>query len=296
MLATLDWTYLLTLIAINCVGALGFYITLSSGQLSIGHGALYALGGYCAALFSLKFTGMPVAVYLLVGFVAAAVPGYLLALITMRLRDLYFAVATFGFGGALVELIGHLGFFNGQFGLGGVAMFTTLPLALGVLAVTILVVRRWDQSLCYQVAAVTRLDQEMALVLGIDVQQMRRTGFALGAGIAGISGVLYVGSTTIITPRDGSFDHSLALLLMVVIGGTRSWRGPILGAVIWTMLPELLRFASTWRLVIFGAIAILLMAVRPEGLLGRTLPGRSLLPFGLGSKWAQLADWRRGRA
>ncbi|MFT3819313.1 MAG: branched-chain amino acid ABC transporter permease [Rubrivivax sp.] len=295
MLLTLDWTYLLTLIAINCVGALGYYVTLSSGQLSIGHGALYALGGYCAALFALRFD-VPVVVYLLVGFVAAAIPGYLLALLTMRLRDLYFAVATFGFGGALVELIGHLSFFNGQFGLGGVAMFTTLPLALAVLAVTVFVVWRWDRSLCYQLAAVTRLDQDVALVLGVDVRQMRRAAFALGAGIAGVSGVLYVGSTTIITPRDGSFDHSLALLLMVVIGGTRSWRGPILGAVIWTLLPEVLRFASSWRLMIFGAVAIALMALRPQGLLGRTLPGQSAWPAFLGGKAGLRSKWRSRNA
>lgn len=271
MFLTIDWIHLLTLIAINCVAALGYYVTLSSGQLSIGHGALLALGGYCAGVATLN-ADLPAIFYLAAGFIAAAVPGYLLALVTLRLRDLYFAVATFGFGGALVELIGHMDVFNGHFGLGGIAMFTSLPLALGVLAVTTLVVWRWDHSLNYQLAAVTRLDQEVALVLGVDVRQLRRATFALGAGIVGVAGALYAGSTTIVTPRDGSFEVSLSLLLMVVIGGTRSWLGPLLGAVIWTLLPELLRFASTWRLVLFGAVAILLMAIRPEGIVGRALP------------------------
>lgn len=274
MVLDIDWIHLLTMVAINCVGALGYYVTLSSGQLSICHGALYALGGYCGALFALSFGDAPVVAFMAVGFAAAAVAGYVLALLTTRLRDLYFAVATFGFGGALVEVIGHMKFFNNHFGLGGVPLFTTLPLALGVLAAAAFVVWRWDRSLCYQLAAVTRTDQEVALVLGVNVRQMRRAAFALGAGIAGVSGVLYVGSTTIIQPSDGGFENSLALLLMVVIGGTRSWRGPILGAMIWTLLPELLRFASTWRLVIFGAIAVGLMALRPEGILGRALPAR----------------------
>jgi branched-chain amino acid transport system permease protein len=210
--------------------------------------------------------------YLLAGFVAAAGPGYLLAIATVRLRDLYFAVATYGFGGATIELIQHVSLFNGPFGLGGVPMFTSLPLTLAVLAFVTFVVWQWDRSLIYIVAAVTRSDQDVAVVLGINVRQIRRAAFALGAGLAGVSGVLYVGSMTIITPADGGFEQSLALLLMVVIGGTQSWRGPLLGAAIWTLLPELLRFASTWRLVIFGAIAVLLMAVRPEGILGRVAP------------------------
>ncbi|MGE4238840.1 branched-chain amino acid ABC transporter permease [Ramlibacter sp.] len=279
-MATVDWHHLLILISINCIGALGYYVTLTSGQLSICHGALYALGGYFAGYVAMKLQ-WPVALLLAVGFLAAAIPGYLLALATRRLRDLYFAVATFGFGGALVEAIGHMPFLGGHFGLGGIPMFTTLPLSLGVLLVTVLFVWRWDHSLNYQINAVTKLDLEMALVLGIDVRQVRRTAFALGAGIAGVSGALYAGSTTIMTPREGGFEHSLALLLMVVIGGTRSWKGPILGAVIWTLLPELLRFASTWRLVIFGAIAVLLMALRPEGIIGRSLPGRSMF----GGSW-----------
>ncbi|MFT4067822.1 branched-chain amino acid ABC transporter permease [Paraburkholderia sp.] len=265
----IDWNHLLILIAINGVAALGYYVTLSSGQLSIGHGALFALGGYVAALTALHCDA-PAVVYLLAGGLGGAVPGYLLSLVTLRLRDIYFAVATFGFGGAVVELIGHLDFFNGQFGLGGVAMYTTLPLALGTLACAVFMVWRWDRSLNYPLAAATRFDPDVALVLGIDVRAIRRATFALGAGTVGVAGALYVGSTTIITPQDGSFEISLALLLMVVIGGTRSWRGPVLGAILWTLLPELLRFASTWRLVLFGAVAIVLMAVRPQGIVGRS--------------------------
>ncbi|WP_454688921.1 branched-chain amino acid ABC transporter permease [Achromobacter aloeverae] len=270
----IDWTHLLILIAINCVAALGYYVTLSSGQLSMGHGALFALGGYVGGLVALHFE-LPVVVYLLAGFLAAAIPGYLLAFVTMRVRDLYFAVATFGFGGALVELIGHLEFFNGQFGLGGIGMFTDLPLAAIVLAVTAFAVWRWDCSLNYQLASCTRFDQDVALVLGVDVRRLRRATFAIGAGIAGVAGVLYAGSTTIMTPQDGGFEVSLALLLMVVIGGSQSWRGAIVGAVIWTALPEILRFASTWRLVIFGVIAIVLMALRPQGIVGRARSARA---------------------
>lgn len=272
MFEFIDWDHLMILTAINAIGALGYYITLSSGQFSVGHGALYSLGAYVGGLVAIHVE-LPTFLYLLAGFVAAAVPGYLLSIATARLRDLYFAVATYGFGGATIELIQHVSLFNGPFGLGGVPMFTSLPFALAVLACVTFMVWQWDRSLVYLLAAVTRSDQDVAVVLGIDVRRLRRAAFALGAGLAGVSGVLYVGNTTIITPADGGFEQSLALLLMVVIGGTQSWRGPLLGAAIWTLLPEMLRFASTWRLVIFGAIAVLLMAVRPEGILGRASPG-----------------------
>ena len=110
-----------------------------------------------------------------------------------------------------------------------------------------------------------------AVVLGIDVRRTRAMAFAVGGGICGVAGVLYAGSTTIITPTDGAFDQSLAFLLMVVIGGASSWRGPILGAAIWTALPELLRSTDEWRMVAFGAAAVVLMAWRPQGLIPRRI-------------------------
>lgn len=269
----IDWTQLLTLLAINGVGALGFYVTMASGQLSIGHGALYTVGGYAAGYTAVTW-GVPVPGLFLIAFVAAGLVGYVFGLVLVRLRGMYFAVATFALGSAIAEAIIHVDAIGGPYGFGGIPLFTSLPLALGTLLVCAFAVRRWDRSSLYQVAALTRLDQDAAIVLGIDVRRARRAGFALGAGIAGVAGVLYVGSTSIIAPEQAGFQQSLAFLLMVVIGGARSWRGPLLGAAVWTLLPEVLRFADTWRWVIFGAIAVVLMAVRPEGMLDRRIPGR----------------------
>ncbi|ALJ19250.1 hypothetical protein AOA12_04770 [Microbacterium sp. No. 7] len=107
--------------------------------------------------------------------------------------------------------------------------------------------------------------------MGIDVARTRGIAFAIGGGIAGMAGVLYAGFTTIVSADTGSFTHSLAFLLMVVIGGANSWRGPILGAAIWTAMPELLRATDEWRMVVFGVAAIAIIVWRPQGIIPRRI-------------------------
>ena len=266
----LDYNLLFTLLGINAIGALGYYVTFSSGQFSMGHGAMYLIGGYAGGYFATKH-GLPLVPSLVVGFLCSAVVGGLLAAALYRTRGLYFAVATLAFGGVVTEGAKHLSAIGGAFGLGGIPAFTTLPVVLIVLAIVALAVWSFDRSPLYLAHALARIDQDAAVVLGIDVRRTRAMAFAVGGGICGVAGVLYAGSTTIITPTDGAFDQSLAFLLMVVIGGASSWRGPILGAAIWTALPELLRSTDEWRMVAFGAAAVVLMAWRPQGLIPRRI-------------------------
>ena len=267
-----DYELLLTLLGINAIGALGYYFTFSAGQFSMAHGAMYMIGGYAGGYLAVRL-GLPAFPALLAGFVVAAVIGGLLAVALHRTRGLYFAVATLAFGGVLTEGVKHLSFLGGAFGLGGIPPFTTLPLVLIVLVVVALALWAFDRSPLYVSHAASRSDQDAAVILGINVRRTRGFAFAVGGGIAGMAGVLYAGSTTIVTPQDGGFSQSLAFLLMVIIGGANSWRGPILGAVIWTALPELLRFTDEWRMVLFGAAAIALMVWRPQGLIPRWVFG-----------------------
>jgi branched-chain amino acid transport system permease protein len=269
----IDWELLLTILSINAIGALGYYFTFSSGQFSMAHGALFVIGGYTAASLATVAPQLPMIVYLLAGFVVAAAIGGILALALSRLRGLYFAVATLAFGGVVTEAIKKIPALGGAFGIGGIPNYTNLAIAATVLVVIVFLVWAFDRSSLYAVHASARIDQDAAVVLGISVRRTRGFAFAIGGGIAGIAGVLYAGMTTVITPANGEFDQSLAFLLMVIIGGANSWRGPILGAVIWTALPELLRSTDEWRMVIFGAAAIALMAWRPQGIIPRRIFG-----------------------
>jgi branched-chain amino acid transport system permease protein len=265
-----DYELLLTLLGVNAIGALGYYFTFSSGQLSMAHGAMFLLGGYAGGYLTATFD-LPVVLALVVGFLVPAAIGAGLALALHRTRGLYFAVATLAFGGVVVEGVKHFPMVGGAFGLGGIPNFTTLPVVLVVLVVVVVAIWAFDRSPLRIAHAAARVDQDAAVVLGIDVRRTRGFAFAVGAGLAGVAGVLYAGSTTIITPTDGDFAQSLAFLLMVVIGGAHSWRGPLVGAAVWIALPELLRATDEWRMVVFGIAAIALMIWRPQGIVPRRI-------------------------
>jgi branched-chain amino acid transport system permease protein len=276
----IDYVLLLTLVSINAIGALGYYFTFSSGQFSMGHGALFMVGGYTTGSITTSL-GLPGLSSVPLAFLIAAALGWFVAFALRRIRGLYFAVATLAFGNVAVEAIKHVEPLGGAYGLGGIEPFTTLPVALALLALTIFAVWRFDRSPMYVVHAGARIDQDAAAVLGIDVGRTRSFAFAIGGGITAVAGALYAGTTTVVSPQTGGFEMSLSFLLMVIIGGAQSWRGPILGAVIWTALPELLRATAEWRMVAFGVAAILIMIWRPEGIIPRRIfRGRSLTQVG----------------
>jgi branched-chain amino acid transport system permease protein len=139
------------------------------------------------------------------------------------------------------------------------------------LVIVFALVQLLDHSPLYVALTATRDDPEVAAALGIKTSHLRRMTLVSGAALTGIAGALYASSVGVVTPTDASFDRSLELLLMAVIGGSRTSWGAILGAVIWTVTPEVLRFAddANTRLILFGCLAIAVMAFRPQGLLDR---------------------------
>jgi branched-chain amino acid transport system permease protein len=266
----IDYELVLTLLGINAIGALGYYFTLSSGQISLAHGALFAVGGYAGGYLAVEL-GLPWLPTLLVGIGASAAVGGFVAFLLQRTRGLYFAVATLAFGGVVVEATKHADVIGGAYGYGGIPAFTTLPIVMVLLVVVVGLVWAFDRSPLYIAHAVARVDPETATVLGIDVRRARTFAFAVGGGIVGLAGVLYAGSYTIMAPQDGGLTRGLSFLLMVVIGGVHSWRGAVLGAAVWTLLPEVFRATDEWRMVGFGVAAIILMVLRPGGLIPRRI-------------------------
>lgn len=265
-----DLELLTILFAVNSIGALGFYVTFTSGQFSLAHGALYAIGGYAGAYVTTAL-GWNFLLAIVSGFACSAIIGGVLARLLAGVRGLYFGVATLAFGVVVVEAIKRIPALGGPFGLAGVPIFTDLPVAIVALVLVGLVAFQLDRSPLYVAHAAARVDQDAALVMGIDVKRTRGVAFAMGGGITGIAGVLYAGSTSVVSPDLGSFHMSLAFLLMVVIGGANSWRGPILGAAIWTVLPEVFRSTDELRMVLFGVAAIVIVVWRPQGLIPRRI-------------------------
>src|SRR5690606_9904666 len=165
----------------NAIAALGYYFTFSSGQFSMAHGAMFVLGGYAGGYLAATYE-LPLVPVLIVGFLAAATVGGLLAVALYRTRGLYFAVATLAFGGVVVEGIKHIPLIGGAFGLGGIPNYTTLPVVLIVLFLVALAVWAFDRSPLYIAHAASRTDQDAALVLGISVRRTRGFAFAVGGG------------------------------------------------------------------------------------------------------------------
>ena len=173
-----DYELLATLLGINAIGALGYYVTFSSGQFSMAHGAMFLIGGYAGGYLAMTYD-LPLIATLVSAFVVAAAVGGALALALYRTRGLYFAVATLAFGGVVVEGAKHLEFLGGAFGLGGIPPYTTLPVVLVVLALLTLGVWAFDRSPLYVAHASARIDQDAAVVLGINVRSTRSFAFAV---------------------------------------------------------------------------------------------------------------------
>lgn len=262
-------TQVAVLTGIYAIATLGFYVTAAGGQLSIAHGAFFALGAYGSG-YVMIHSGVPLAV----GMVAAFVVGGLASVLVFpatRLEGLYFAVASFAFGVAVAGAVVHIPAIGGPFGLVAIPLDTTFDIVLITLVVVLIGVQMMDRSPVYLAFTAVRDDPEVAAALGIKVTHVKRITLACGAAIAGLAGALYASSVGVVTPIDAGFDRSLAFLLMAIIGGSRSSWGAVLGAIIWTAGPEVLRFANNAnvRLILFGSLAIVVLTLRPQGILDR---------------------------
>ncbi|MBI3911117.1 MAG: branched-chain amino acid ABC transporter permease [Armatimonadetes bacterium] len=287
-----------------------------TGQFSLGHMAFFALGGYAAAVVTKMVghrlfgpvpsvsEGIPAFWYawfagsLLFGGLVAAVVGLAVGLPTLRLRGDYLAIVTLGMG-EIVNIV-----IQNQEWIGGALGFADLPLFVRpgtgifwiylVAVATVLAIRNITQTTHGRALMAIREDEVAAQAMGVNVVRYKVLAFMVGAFFAGIAGGLYAHQQGIITPRDASFVRSIEIVVMVALGGSGSITGSILAAAILTALPEFLREAvgrlpyeqqegarqliEQLQMVIYALLLIVLMLVRPQGLLGaRELSLRNLL-------------------
>ena len=254
-------------------------ITGVAGLLSLGHAAFYGVGAYTAAKLATA-AGWPFLLTLpAAGLVTMAV-GLLVAVPTMRLVSIYFAVATLGMGQMIyVTLLNWVGFTRGPLGIPGIpgisiagydlgAAPATYMVAAAVALFAIVVGHRVAHSTHGTALRAMREDDQCAAAMGIDVPRLKLQVFAVSAFLAGLAGALWAHSTGFVSPTDFRFSESILILTMVVVGGLGSIPGAVVGAVLLALLPEALRFIGDVRniavgLVMFGCILFL-----PRGLLG----------------------------
>jgi branched-chain amino acid transport system permease protein len=275
LLAGEYYTHILT---ISC-----YYIILAAswnllagytGQFSLAHHAFAALGGYTSALLVIHLK-LPILVGICVGGVVAMAVGYLLGTLCLRMRAIYLALATWAFAESLRLVIaleyqitrGDLGlttpfFFRTPFATPYFYLF--LLLAMGSLLIMHKIVH---SRVGYYMRAI-RDDEEAALSMGVDTVKWKRFVFAVSSLFAGIAGGFYGHYIGLLSPASMKFNEMAIVIIMVIIGGLRSFWGPVIGAVFIEVLSELLREYGEIRMVLFALLVIVIMRVYRDGMMG----------------------------
>jgi branched-chain amino acid transport system permease protein len=250
---------------------ISIYFTLYTGLLSLANAGFMAVGAYLSAVLTI-YAGTPFIISLLGGALAAALIGLLLGLPVLRLRDVYLAIATLGFG-EIIRIIAvnfdkfsGLNLLGGAQGLSGVPKLTAPWQLLVTLLVLIVLLIQLQRSRTGRALAAIRRDENVAATMGIDVTYYKTLAFVLGAFVAGLAGGFSAHLTRFVGPNDYGFNMAVNILAYAVLGGTLHWSGVLLGAFILTILPESLRFMKEYRGVVNGAILVLVILYLPHGL------------------------------
>ncbi|WP_420963916.1 branched-chain amino acid ABC transporter permease [Brucella sp. IR073] len=280
--------YVLGVLARICLYALlalGLNIVVGfAGLLDLGFVAFFGIGSYVYAFLSSPHFGLhlPFALVMAAVVAASAVSGMLIGAPTLRLRGDYLAVVTLGFGEityiCLVNLDRPVNITGGPNGLisidppsilgfaidRNIEYYYLFLLALG--AVVLLSLRLRDSRIGWQWRAI-REDEIAAEAMGVDTTRAKLTAFAIGAAIAGFAGGLLASWQRSVFPDNFLFQESINVLAMVILGGVGNVFGVILGAAVIVALPEIFREFALYRLLAFGVILVLVITLRPQGLL-----------------------------
>ena len=260
-----------TFAALNVVLALGLnMISGFCGQVSLGHAAFYGLGAYAAALCSVA--GVPFVASIAVGIVVAAVFGVVVGFAALRVRDDFLAIVTMGVGFLFLGVVRKQSWLGAEMGIAkipspldktGYALLA-IGAAIAVVLLSLHIRRSWMGRAFDAVAQ----DEDAARTIGIDVAGYKTTAFLLGTATAGLAGAIYAHMTQLIVPDAFNFVQSITILAMVVVGGIGSTIGVVLGALLLTVMPELFRFINDYKLLVYGALLLVVMRFSPEGLAG----------------------------
>lgn len=267
---------------IYVVLGLGLNIVIGlAGLLDLGYVAFYAVGAYAYALLNHHF-GISFWVVLPLGAVLGAIFGILLGFPVLRLRGDYLAIVTLGFGEIIRLILENWNEFSkGPSGIAGIdrpgffgmdlslhwASTYIYYLCIALTLMTIFFVYRLQFSRIGRAWIALREDEIACQAMGIDKTRTKLTAFALGATWAGMMGVVFAAKTTFINPASFTFLESAIILCIVVLGGMGSIVGVISGALVLILLPEYLRAFSDFRMLIFGAVLVIMMVFRPQGLI-----------------------------
>jgi len=278
---------LATIIAINAIVACGLNVIVGfAGQISLGHAAFFGIGAYSAALLATKagwtfWAALPCVIAM------TAFIGLLLGIPSLRVREDFLAITTIGINFIVEAVFNNVEFFGGALGMGGIPRVALFDFKLRgneffylCLAFLIIVIAAcWWLTRCWAGLACFALREEEAAAasVGISPVRFKLLAFVIGTAMAGLGGALYAHFMRFISASDFAFPLSVSLLSMVVVGGIGTLWGPVLGAVIIGILPEVFRPIIDYRILVYTTLRLLMIRFQPGGLLGENSAARRVL-------------------
>lgn len=261
-------------IGINIILAVSLNLTAGFlGQLPLGHAGFMSVGAYAAALFSIHTNipeGISFPLSLIVGGIVAAIFGIIIGLPALRLKGDYLAIITLGFGEIIRVIILNLPkITGGAYGLKGIPKDTSVISTFVCVVITLFLIHALIKSRHGRAIISIREDEIASEASGIPTTFYKVTAFSISAFFAGIAGGLYSHYIGVLDPTEFGFMRSVEILVMVVLGGLGSVIGSVVAAGALTILPELLRSFSEYRMVVYSLLLILVMVFKPSGLFGR---------------------------
>ena len=250
-----------------------------TGQLSLGHAAFFGIGAYTSALLTLKleWSFWPA---LATAAALAGAAGFLIGRLALKLRGAYFVLVTISFAGVIALVsVNWIELTNGPLGLPGVpapelgswSLRTKTAyyyLVLASVGLSYLVCRRLVRSRIGRALVALRENEPLAESVGVDVTHYLVLATVVSAAMAGLGGVLYAHYTRFVSPEVFLFTYTVTMVIMVVAGGKGTLAGPLVGAVLFTVLPEALRAATSWQwqMLAYGVLLVLLVFFLPRGI------------------------------
>jgi branched-chain amino acid transport system permease protein len=250
------------------MAALGLYVFMSAGQVSLGHAAMMGVSAYAAGVMAVNF-GVPFWLCLIlsgaVGLVVGAVYCFILG---ARLSGFYLAIGTFALGEMMINVWLNTEYLGGAIGFSGIPLNTRWPVLVIVLPVTFFVLWRIENSRFGLAFRAVRDNALVAGSMGVDVARTRMLAWMIGGFVTGVAGCLHAHRVTVLTPTEFGIYVSVTILMGPLLGGLRTFWGTVLGSAVVYFGPWLTTTSEPRdRLMFYGALIVLLMVLRPQGLL-----------------------------
>jgi branched-chain amino acid transport system permease protein len=263
-------------IGINAILALSLSVSLQAGQLALAQAAFMGIAAYVSTILALD-AHWPLLATVVVAVLTSSAVAAVLALPVRRLRGVFLAIATIGFG-EIVRVFANnldglvhrwwpaLTLTGGAEGLSSIPNDATTPVIYGSLALVAVVLFLLSRTKFALAVALVREDEHAARGVGVDVGAVRVAALALGGAIAGLGGALYAHASFFITPTDFGFARMEQILVWCVVGGVTSPIGAVLGAALLSILPEAIRFLADYREITNGIVLLAVILFAPGGL------------------------------